>query len=134
TRHIRFTTERPPGPALCEADRGLLMRALVNLLGNAVKYGREHTTVDCAIRPAGPQDRQWLLSIRDHGPGMTAEQQSRLFTPFHRLSPQDRSRPGVGLGLVFVRTVVERHGGRIDVRSPAGQGTCFEITLAQASE
>lgn len=127
-RRVRFTQERPPGPALCEADRGLLLRALANLLGNAVKYGREGGTVDCTLRANGAD---WTLGIRDQGPGLTPAQQEELFTAWRRLAPEGGS-PGVGLGLVFVRTVATRHGGRIEVSSQPGRGTLFELSLPRA--
>lgn len=131
-RHISFKLQTPEVPAWCEADRGLLTRAIGNLLSNAVKYSPEHTEVQCRV-----QDHQgrWQLSIADAGPGLSLEQQQVLFQHFVRLQPNDRSAPrGIGLGLVFVRTVVERHGGSIQLSSMLGHGTTLRFSLAQALE
>lgn len=128
---ITLQVQRPDAPALCEADRGLLTRAIANLLVNAVKYGGEGTDVHCAVQREGSG---WRLSVTDQGPGMRPEEQQALFQQFARLEPQRRAVPGVGLGLVFVRTVIERHGGRIEVSSRPGIGTTFHFTLAQADE
>ncbi|WP_159595188.1 CHASE2 domain-containing protein [Hydrogenophaga sp. BPS33] len=128
-RQVRLDVQRPDQAALCEADRGLLTRAIVNLLDNAVKYGGAQTRVQCAVQhtPDG-----WQLSVSDEGPGMTQEQQHALFQQFARLEPHQRTTRGVGLGLVFVRTVIERHGARIGVRSQPGHGATFHFTLAQS--
>ncbi|WP_332742305.1 CHASE2 domain-containing protein [Hydrogenophaga sp.] len=124
---VTIEVQRPDEPALCEADRGLLTRAMANLIGNAVKYGgHESATVQCAVQRV---DEGWRVCITDQGPGMTPEQQQRLFQQFARLDPERRAARGVGLGLAFVRTVVERHGGRIVVSSQPGQGTTFHFTL-----
>ncbi|WP_171020219.1 CHASE2 domain-containing protein [Hydrogenophaga sp. 2FB] len=126
-RQVGLEVQRPEEPALCEADRGLLTRAIANLLGNAVKYGGEKTQVRCAVRRTRDG---WQVSVTDQGPGMTLEQQTALFQPFTRLTPDQSTTRGVGLGLVFVRTVVERHGARIEVHSQPGHGATFQFTLA----
>lgn len=127
-RQVSIQVQRPDAPALCEADRGLLTRAMANLIGNAVKYGgQEQTEVRCAVQRVGAG---WRVAITDQGPGMTPEQQMRLFQQFARLDPEQGAASGVGLGLVFVRTVVERHGGRIEVSSQPGHGATFHFTLA----
>ena len=118
-RQVRFDVTRTPEPALCEADRGLLTRAISNLLGNAVKYGGEQSLVRCGVQRT---DGGWRVSVTDEGPGMTPEQRQSLFQPFTRLAPDERATRGVGLGLVFVHTVVERHGGHVAVDSQPGHG------------
>ncbi len=125
-RDIRIVVQRPDEPALCLADRGLLTRALANLVGNAVKYGREGTEVRCSVSPAG---QDWRVAVTDQGAGMTETQQQDLFQQFARLHPDRPATRGVGLGLVFVRTVVERHGGRIEVESRPGAGSTFHFKM-----
>lgn len=130
-RQMSIQVQRPDTAPLCEADRGLLTRAIANLLGNAVKYGgREGASVRASVQRAG---HGWRVSISDEGPGMTPEEQQRLFQQFARLDPEHRATSGVGLGLVFVRTVVERHGGGIEVSSAPGRGTTFHFTLAASA-
>lgn len=128
---VAIQVQRPDTPSLCEADRGLLTRAIANLIGNAVKYGGgKKTEVQCAVQPVSGG---WRLAITDQGPGMTPQQQERLFQQFARLNPEHSATRGVGLGLVFVRTVVERHGGRIEIASAPGRGTTFHFTLAASA-
>jgi two-component system sensor histidine kinase/response regulator len=68
--------------------------------------------------------------VRDNGPGLTPDEQARLFTPFTRL---DRIRAkGHGLGLSIVRRIVEKMGGQVDVESEAGKGSRFSFTLPAA--
>jgi CHASE2 domain-containing sensor protein/signal transduction histidine kinase len=130
-QQIAIEVHRPDEPALCEADRSLLTRAMANLIGNAVKYGgHEQTEVRCTVQRVGAG---WRVAISDQGPGMTPEQQQHLFQQFARLDPEQGTARGVGLGLVFVRTVVERHGGRIEVSSQPGHGATFHFTLAASS-
>ena len=130
-RQMSIQVQRPDVPPLCEADRGLLTRAVANLLGNAVKYGgRDGSEVRASVERAG---NGWRVSITDQGPGMTPEQQQRLFQQFARLDPEHSATRGVGLGLVFVRTVLERHGGGIEVSSAPGRGTTFHFTLAASA-
>ena len=108
-------------------DRDLLRRALVNLLGNAVKYGRPDSTVEMTLtrEPNG-----WAVSVRDHGEGIRQDLLPRLFQRFGRLpTAASRREAGIGLGLMIVKTVAERHGGRASVASTPGQGTVFTLHL-----
>ncbi|MCP4536889.1 MAG: response regulator [Chloroflexi bacterium] len=101
----------------------------VNYFTNALKYGSRPPRIELgADRPsAQPTIRFW---IRDNGPGLTQEEQSRLFTPFTRL---DRVRAkGHGLGLSIVRRIVEKLGGEVGVESKTGQGSLFWFTLPVA--
>ncbi len=107
--------------------RDMLLRALINLLDNAIKYSNEGTVVDVWI---GVGERNVSIIVEDKGIGIPAEAMPRLFEPFFQVDGtyRDTSR-GVGLGLPFVRTVVERHGGSIDVTSAPGQGSRFTVHL-----
>src|SRR5690606_29392361 len=108
-------------------DRTLMTRALTNLLSNAINYSPEHTTIRCTI-----QRHETLVScsIRDQGYGIAPEDQARLFQRFQHMESPDHARhDGVGLGLVFVKTVVERHQGKIAFTSTLGEGTTFTLTL-----
>jgi signal transduction histidine kinase len=119
-------------PAHCRGDRALLSRAVTNVLGNAIKYSPAGSTIRCAIvaRPG-----HWVIAVRDQGPGIPAEQQSRLFEPFQRLhSHSHPSIAGAGLGLAFVHTVLERHGGAVELDSEEGHGTEFRLVLPRSPE
>lgn len=111
-------------PHMVDGDRQLLTRALLNLIGNAIKYSESGMIVRCILREA---DGHIRVSIADQGAGMSEEQRANLFERF-----QQGPREGIGLGLAFVRTVVARHGGAIDCRSTVGEGTTFTITLRKS--
>ncbi|HCU2016390.1 TPA: CHASE2 domain-containing protein [Pseudomonas aeruginosa] len=107
------------------ADPGLLTRALFNLLENAVKYSPTGTVVSLSIRLEG----DWLsCRIVDQGKGIAAAELPRLFSQYQRFASAEGSA-GLGLGLAMVKTVIDRHGGRIGCQSQVGQGTTFEIRL-----
>ncbi len=122
---VRITSTLVSAPL--RGDRALLCRALSNLINNAIKFSPRDAVVHCALAERG---RQWVLSVRDAGPGIAPELQGRLFAPFQRL--HDHSHPsieGVGLGLALVHTVVLRHGGTLEVDSEQGRGTEFRLIL-----
>ena len=119
-----------PEAAPCHGDRTLLHRALANVIHNALKYSPPDAQVLCRIQARGTD---WVLSVRDQGPGIAAEQIQRLCTPFARL--HTRSHPsisGIGLGLALVQTVLQRHGGTLEIDSPPGEGAQFSLVLSQA--
>lgn len=109
-------------------DRSLLIRALGNLLSNAVKFSPKGSEIVCSARPAhGATGSSVICNISDHGKGIPEKDLSGIFSPFLRADEQDRD--GVGLGLAFVKMVVERHNGTIEVSSTVGKGSTFTITL-----
>ena len=110
-------------------DPSMLRRAIVNLIDNGLKFGPPGGLIDCILRPtAAGGVLQWELSVEDDGPGLSDDAAARLFEPFaHGGGEVD----GVGLGLAFVRTVAERHGGEIVYR-PGERGARFSLTLPQA--
>ena len=108
-------------------DRELVRRALVNLLGNAIKYGPSDSEVLVEIKRDGGA---WAVSITDHGEGIRHELLPRLFRRFGRLpTAASRREAGLGLGLMIVKTVAERHGGHIHVASTPGEGSTFTLSL-----
>ena len=123
-RDIRVDVEGIDDPHMVDGDRQLLTRAVINLIGNAIKYSDEGMKIACALSEAAGHVR---LTISDQGVGMTEEQLSKLFSRFQR-----GSREGVGLGLAFVRTVVDRHSGTIDCKSAPGKGSTFTIDLVKS--
>jgi signal transduction histidine kinase len=107
-------------------DRDRLHQLFTNLLSNAIKYSPKGGEV-CVRVQQTPQDA--LVSVSDHGIGMTPEQRAVLFQPFVRLN-QAEAISGSGLGLYISKAIVEAHGGRIWVESEPGQGTTFYVALA----
>ena len=100
-----------------------LGRAVDNLLDNAGKYSPQGTTVEVALQGGE-------LSVRDHGPGIAADDRPHVFDRFYR-GATARGRPGSGLGLAIVRQVAETHGGSVRVEEGAGGGSRFVLTLAR---
>ncbi len=129
-------------------DRDLLTRVLMNLLSNAIKYSPSKTTVTCSLRR---QEKSWIIDVADQGYGISEANMSKLFTRFVRLHEEGQpEEEGIGLGLVFVKTVVTRHNGTIGIKSQVAKygnhdsnvtlvestdhGTTFSVTLpAQAA-
>ena len=126
-KQVDVRTIASPDTALCLGDQALLRRALANVINNAIKFSPGGGVVQCAIAERGAH---WVVSVRDQGPGIAPELQDKLFTPYQRL--HDRSHPavqGVGLGLALVATVVQRHGGSLEVDSDTGRGAEFRLVL-----
>jgi len=96
-----------------------------NYLSNAIQHGGRPPRVELGAMEQA--DGMVCFWVRDNGPGLTPEEQARLFTPFTRLD-QVRSK-GHGLGLSIARRIVEKLGGQVGVESEAGQGSVFTFTL-----
>jgi PAS domain S-box-containing protein len=115
------------------ADPRRLRQVLGNLLSNAVKYNRVGGRVLVSTQAGQGQDAGMLcIRVEDSGRGLTPAQLQRLFEPFNRLGAEREGIEGTGIGLTIVRSLVERMAGRIEVRSVAGKGTCFEVWLPAA--
>ena len=109
-------------------DRELMDYAVYNLLTNAVKYSPPNTRVMVSGED-GKGDRVHL-SIADEGIGMDKAEVSRIFEKFYRTKKAEESgEAGTGIGLSIVQQIVEQHGGRIDVTSKPGVGSCFTLVL-----
>ena len=116
--------ELPPIPA----DRAQMSQLLHNLVGNAMKYGRPQTPVTIRLTPGGAQ--MVALTVSDEGEGIAPEHLPRLTERFYRVDMgRSRSMGGTGLGLAIVKHIVERHRGRLDIKSAVGQGTTVTVLL-----
>jgi two-component system phosphate regulon sensor histidine kinase PhoR len=110
------------------ADRAQLSQVLHNIVGNAMKYGREGTPVTIRLRPSG--DAMAQLTVSDEGDGIAPDHIPRLTERFYRVdSGRSRAVGGTGLGLAIVKHIVERHRGRMDIVSSLGKGTSVIILL-----
>ncbi len=116
----------PAEPLEVRCDGQLVRRVLANLVANALRYTPEGSRVTVSTGLLGGQA---VVRVSDRGPGVPPELAERIFDKF----VQGEKRPySTGLGLTFCRLVVERHGGRIGVDSPAGQGSTFWFSLPLA--
>jgi signal transduction histidine kinase len=107
-------------------DDDKVYQVVANLVHNAVKYSPDGGEVVVRLCE---QNNEVRISVADHGLGMTAEQQSRLFQPFERAVDPTRKITGTGIGLHLVKRLVEAHGGRISVETEQGKGTTVTIAL-----
>jgi signal transduction histidine kinase len=113
-----------PAPRVL-GDQGTLTEAVVNILGNAVKFSRDGGRIEVT---AELRDDDVRIAVTDHGVGITAEELPHLFEAFYT-QPGVGGERGSGLGLAVSRRIVEAHGGGITVQSTPGQGSTFVITL-----
>jgi signal transduction histidine kinase len=126
----RITVEPMPHAL---GDATLLRPALVNLIGNALKFSRhrEQPVVRISAEP-GPKPGELTLSVRDNGMGFDPAKADQLFEPFQRL--HGAQIEGHGVGLSIVRRAVERLGGRLRAEGLPDQGACFQISLPAATQ
>jgi len=114
-------------PVMVHGDRQLLARAVVNLLGNALKFSSAGAAVDLTCGLVGSDV---VIKVADHGPGIEPQAASMLFQRFSRRLHRGASDPGgAGLGLAFVRVVAEKHRGRAWVEAAEGYGAIFCLSL-----
>ncbi len=119
---VRFQLDG--GPSIVRGVRSRILRAVTNLLDNAGKWSPAGGSVEVAVR--GNE-----VTVRDHGPGIAPEDESRVFDRFWR-APGARQLPGSGLGLAIVKDVAETHGGRVTLERPAGGGAFFRLRLGSS--
>ena len=111
-----------------QGDPTQLSQLLHNVIGNAMKYGREGTPVTIALQTDG--ETMVRLSVADEGEGIPPQHIPRLTERFYRVdSGRSRSLGGTGLGLAIVKHIVERHRGRLDIASAVGKGTTVTMVL-----
>lgn len=110
----------------------MLERAFVNLLTNAIKYGDRESSVQIQL---SEEEKNFVVTVSDEGIGIPADELDKIFDPYFRSSePRLAEQRGTGLGLRFVKTVVERHGGSIAVSSRLNEGSRFTVTLPGARD
>ena len=127
---IRLRTELDAGLPLVRMDEDAMTLVLLNLVDNAVKYGGDggEVAVKLSRAPGGI-----MLSVSDHGSGISAEEQPRVFERFYRASnARARNVRGSGIGLSLVKFIAEAHGGRVHVASAPGQGSTFTVFIPAA--
>lgn len=117
-------TVEPSPPLVGRFDRLKIEQVIANLLSNAIKYGDGKPI---QVRVRGEADRA-VVEVEDQGAGIAPEDRERIFDRFERASNGHR-QASLGLGLYIVRSLVEAHGGAIEVRSERGRGSTFVVTI-----
>ena len=125
-RRLSLTVPQAPWPLpAVHGDRDLLFLAVHNLVDNALKFSAPGDTVEIRAFEDGARV---VIEVADTGPGIPREEVPQIWDELYR-GEGARAVPGSGLGLALVQAVSERHGGRCQVRSRAGQGTVFTLSL-----
>lgn len=113
-------------------DRSILERVVINLISNAIKYSPSGRKVEVSVST----HEQFLdFSVKDNGYGIRPQDQEKVFKRFETIKHSKNSQEvGIGLGLAFVKSSVERHNGEISLESSKGQGSCFRIKMPLLDE
>ena len=120
---VTITTSIEPEGLNIMADRSHLSNILNNLIDNAIKYSRDEAHVEITATPQ-------FIVVTDHGIGISADKLPHIYDKFYRVPTGDQHDvKGYGLGLFYVKTMVEKHGWTIQAQSKKGQGTTFTIHL-----
>jgi signal transduction histidine kinase len=127
-REIGLVSEAPPGPLLASFDHDRLLQVLANLVGNALKFTEAGGCITLGLETT---DHALRFTVRDDGCGIPPDRLGSVFERFSQASRNDRR--GLGLGLYIARSIVEAHGGRIEVESEPGQGSTFRFTVARSA-
>ena len=126
---VRFETSFSDTPLWVMADPVHIANCLSNLIENAVKYSGNEV---CISITASLKNSRLCLSVQDNGIGIPLQEQERVFEKFYRAQNiPDANLPGIGLGLSYVKLMVEAHGGSITLQSQPGKGTAFTIEIPQ---
>lgn len=126
TQSVRFVDAAPSTTVV--ADRTRVTQVVANLLSNASRYSVDGDVIELHVSAVG---RHLRVRVTDHGPGISPEDQERIFAAWERAKATTKPG-GLGLGLSIVRSLVQRLGGRVGVESTLGQGATFWFTLPVA--
>jgi signal transduction histidine kinase len=126
TKKLSLKTEVAKSIPIGFGDEQRLTQVLLNLVGNAIKF----TDTGEVRVSAAAVNGHFRVDVADTGPGIPADQQTRIFEQFHQVdSTNSKAKGGTGLGLAIAKQIVEMHGGRIWVESTLGQGSTFSMEV-----
>lgn len=116
-------------------DAGMLLSAVQNLVGNAIKYAGSDRWVRVSAAAVGGSRPEVRIAVEDHGAGLSADERRKVFEPFYRGRDAVANQvQGSGLGLSLVQRIADAHGGRVDLVSEPGRGSTFTICLPAAPD
>jgi signal transduction histidine kinase len=123
----RLVRDLPPHEAYVMASEGKVLQVIFNLVLNAVESLTQGTAMTNKVTVSlQPGADSWRITVQDTGCGIPADQQEKIFAPFHTTKER-----GTGLGLPICKQVVEELGGTLSLESAPGQGTCFTVELPE---
>lgn len=129
---VHILTDIEPEDLTVMADRTHFSNIISNLIDNAIKYSHGEAEIDIRCRQIATeeQDMQTEISVSDNGIGIAAEKQKHIFDKFYRVPTGNlHDVKGYGLGLFYVKTMTEKHGGSVSVKSELGKGSVFTIKI-----
>ncbi len=124
SKKIKFKTCKRAVVVDINCDRDRVAQVLLNLISNAIKFTPEQGSITVTSHQ---RKKHIKISVKDNGPGISKDQQARIFERFAQVG--DTHRSGLGLGLHIAKTLVEAHGGKLQVKSLNGKGSEFSFTL-----
>lgn len=124
----RFTVDYPPETFTAVVDAEAVTKVISNLMTNATKY--THTQVSLSCQPAA-DGQTFTITVADDGVGISPADQKKIFGAFYQA--QD-NKPGTGIGLAIVESIVKMHGGTVSVTSQVGRGATFTVVLPTRQE
>lgn len=128
-KHVRFETRLTPDPLWITADPVHLTNSISNLVENAIKYSGNEV---CIRISASLAEGKLVIQVADNGFGISSQDQLHIFDKFYRSEQMvGRGLLGIGLGLSYVKLMVEAHGGTVDVESILGKGSVFTLEIPQ---
>lgn len=124
---VHITLETEPEALTIVADRTHFSNIISNLIDNAVKYSKQEAEIMIQCRQTG---ETVTITVSDHGIGIPLDKQKHIFDKFYRVPTGNlHNVKGYGLGLFYVKSMVEKHGGTITDKSESGKGSTFTITI-----
>ena len=128
---VHVTLDIVPEDLTVTADRTHLANIVSNLLDNAVKYSRDRADITVRCRRTETDGRTWAeINVADHGIGIARDRQPHVFDKFYRVPTGNLHEvKGYGLGLFYVKTMVEKHGGTVEVKSEPDKGSEFIVRI-----
>jgi signal transduction histidine kinase len=130
-KKLTFKAEIAPDMPAGHGDERRLTQVLLNLVGNAIKF----TDAGAVIIKASRDNDAFLVRVDDTGPGISADDQKKLFQEFQQAdSSTTKKKGGTGLGLAISKKIIELHGGKIWLESQVGKGSTFAFTVPARAE
>ena len=125
-KKVEIRTVYAPDEIFVSGDGQLLNQCFANLIDNAIKYSGEEVLIEVTISKTG---NLTIVSIKDNGYGIPEDQLPIIFEKYSRAHTEHTKINGFGIGLNYVKTIVEKHKGKVEVKSQPGQGSEFSVML-----